>query len=311
MKRALLLVAALAWAPTVHADAFDAALARAVVEKERALDSNAPTDWEAALAAFQEVDAVRSTADVSYEIGAIAARLRADDLAFEAFERALEQELVDPPADKARAFVAAHRDEMGRVSVRGPSGAAVIVLGRRRGTLPLAHPIVVFAGTVRVTVGNDERAIAVKVGETTEIDFTPKPTAAAPPKAPAPDVPARSRDGVVPLVAGASLFVASGVTFFVSSAAMSTHRDAIAELCPPEKLDGARCYAAPADRHADWDEHRSAYLTWSAVRTASFVGLGVGALTAAWGVVRLGSAPRTPVIVARGDGLLVGFVGAF
>lgn len=299
MKRlswALVLIASVA-----HADAWDAALARAVVAKERALDSNAITDWETALQAFLEVDAERPNADVSYEIASAAVRLRADDLAFERFERALAQGLVDPAAKKARAFLAAHAQEMGRLSIVGPAGDAITVLGRARGRLPLTRPLVVFAGSVRVGHRGHEHTVSVPALGALTLDVT-DPVTSSPPPPPAVEATRSSW----PLGFGIGLFAASGITAIVATSMMSTHAGAIEDLCPPEKLDGARCYAAPADRHAAYDDHRSAYLTWRAIRIGSFVGMGVGALSALYGFHR-----RSPLIVASAEGFVLGMQGTF
>jgi hypothetical protein len=137
-------------APHAVADAFDAALARAVAAKERALEVNDPARWEEALRRFQEADAIRPSRETRYEVGVAAQQLDQYDLAVEAYEAALDMGLMGRARDKARAFVAEHAGEMARVEVRGPVGTELRISGLRRGTLPLRRPLVVFAGRLRL-----------------------------------------------------------------------------------------------------------------------------------------------------------------
>src|SRR5262249_22742324 len=50
-----------------HADAYAAALARAVSAKERALEANDPPHWEETLRLFAEADGIRSTKESKFE----------------------------------------------------------------------------------------------------------------------------------------------------------------------------------------------------------------------------------------------------
>jgi hypothetical protein len=292
MKRALVAtLAILLAAASARADAYDAALSHAIAAKEKALDSNAPSDWEDALAAMQAADAIRATAEVRYELAGIAARLHADDLAFEAYESALALGLTGAPAQKASAFLEARRHLVGRVRVRGPNGAHVLVLGRERAILPRDTPIIVFAGEVRIAarIGDQTvaRSVRVDAGQTLDLDLSPAPpppvvTASS---LPPPAAPSTSY-GPPLVVAGATTFGLGLVSVAAASIAIPHHREAIESQCPPQKLDGDRCLAAPADRIDSLSHHRSALLTWSAVRTGGMVAMGVGALVGAIGAVR-------------------------
>ena len=62
-------------------DIYRAALLRAVVAKEQALDSNLTADWVQALLRFRQADAIQATVESKYEIGVAAAQLGYDDVA--------------------------------------------------------------------------------------------------------------------------------------------------------------------------------------------------------------------------------------
>lgn len=306
---------AVAVAGGARADAYDAALAKAIGAKEAAIQSNAPADWEAALRAMHAVETVRTTRETRYEIGVIAAHLRADDLAFEAFEGAVGLGLVGPGRTTAELFLDQHRAEMGRVRVRGPAGARVVVLQRVRAVLPSSAAIVVFAGTVTVGlegVTTATRTLVVPAGTIVDVDF-------ASPSSPAALEPPRP-EGTRPwtwslVVTGGAVAGSSLAAVVLASIAIPRHRSAIVALCPPEKLDGDRCLAAPQDVRDTLVSERSALLTWSAVRTGGFVGLGLGVALATVGVVRLSSKPATaawiPVVQTATGGAYVGLQGTF
>lgn len=120
-------------------DIYRAALLRAVVAKEQALDSNLTADWEQALLRFKQADAIQGTVESKYEIGVVAARLGYDDIAVEAYEIALELGLAGTAQAKARSFVTTHAPRMARLNIRGPDGAQVFVNGVERARLPLAR----------------------------------------------------------------------------------------------------------------------------------------------------------------------------
>src|SRR5262245_32460680 len=116
-----------------EADAYGAALTRAIAAKERALDVNEPPRWEEALRLFQEAAALRGTRECAYEIGFAAERLKREDLAVESYEAALDLGLVGPPRTRAQAYVAGHAAGLARLKVRGPAGVRLRVAGIDRG----------------------------------------------------------------------------------------------------------------------------------------------------------------------------------
>lgn len=132
------------------ADAYTAALTRAIAAKERALDVNEPPRWEEALRLFQEAAALRYTRESTYEIGFAAERLARQDLAVEAYEAAIDLGLVGAPRARAQAFVAGNAAGLARLALRGPSGTRVRVAGVDRGRLPLNRPLVLFPGDIRI-----------------------------------------------------------------------------------------------------------------------------------------------------------------
>ncbi len=147
------ILCALTLARVARADEYDATFTRAIAAKERALDKNDPAAFEEALELFQQADRIRSTKEAKYELASAAARLRQDDLAVEGYAAALELGLGGTAAEKARAFVDQKRAEMATLTVTGPEGTELYVGARRRGILPLARPIVVFAGKARIRAG--------------------------------------------------------------------------------------------------------------------------------------------------------------
>jgi hypothetical protein len=132
------------------ADAYTAALTRAIAAKERALDVNEPPRWEEALRLFQEAAALRYTRESTYEIGFAAERLARQDLAVEAYEAAIDLGLVGAPRARAQAFVAGNAAGLARLALRGPAGTRVRVAGVDRGRLPLNRPLVLFPGDIRI-----------------------------------------------------------------------------------------------------------------------------------------------------------------
>jgi hypothetical protein len=320
------------------ADAYDAAMAHAIAAKEKAVDANDPSAWQEALRLFGEADAVRSTKDSKYELAFAAARLKEDDLAVEAYEASIAMGLTGKAKDKADAFVKEHAPKMARLSPQGPVGATITINGRLRGTVPVARPIVVFAGDVHVTVSDGKGTtiqddLVTKPGETLPVDWSTKlapkktePTTGAITVAPRKDkeVPveddgAAARNlGWTLLVAGGSIAIAGGITTVVAGSSLSTRRESLVENCMV--LSGSdNCPTAKPDRQADAKSDVDAIATWKGVRTAGLVALGAGGTLAVVGIVRLLTAPKAPAtnaaVVPRVDvsnaGFSFGFSGAF
>ncbi len=294
-----------------RADEYDAAFTRAIAAKERALDTNDPASWQAAVDLFVEADRIRATKESKYELGAAASRLKQDDLAVEAFEVALSLGLEGPAADKARAFVAEHGKAMGRVEARGPSGSDLWVAGRWRGSLPLGRPLVVFPGKrrfeLRAAGDRTEREVGVTAGTTVVVDFTTERTST--PSVPGPRVDDRprpeppARDDTLAwtlTLGGTGVTVIGAVAMGLSFANLGAHRDRLADLCATPNGVDACAAAKPGKKEAAQSEVDS-IATWKAVRTGSYIGVGVGVAAAGAGLVMLLSrppskgAPRTAV----------------
>lgn len=315
----LALLSVTAIAPPSFADAYDAAMARAVAAKEKAVDSNDPSAWDEALRLFEEADALKSTKDSKYELAGAAARLKEDDIAVEAYEEAIKLGLSGKAKEKAQAFITAHVAQMGRLEVKGPAGAALTIGARKRGTLPRA-PLVVFAGTVKVRAVHNgvsvEDSAVLKEGATASIDLAPKfeaavappptasakpaPTAAPPlegsPTVPLSDTGAGARAlGWSLIIGGGALVVASGVGLFVSTSGLSSRRDSLNDHCSvPTTGDPDQCSVPKLGQEAAAQSDNDAIATWKGVRTASYVTGGVGVMILTVGVVRLFTAPKPP-----------------
>lgn len=318
--RALLPLVLLLWSAPALADEYDAAFTRAIAAKERALDTNDPASWQAAIDLFAEADRIRATKESKYELGAAAARLKQDDVAVEAYEAALGLGLEGAAADKARAFIADHERAMGRVDVRGPEGAEIWLAARWRGTLPLGKPLVVFAGKRRIELRaggeRDQRELMVTAGALALADFTASPSAGpqvpAPPswqppgpEAPRPEPPPPDRAlGWTLTVGGASLALLGGASALVAGSNVSAHRDRLTDLCAVRSGTDGCAEAKPGQKLAAQDEVDS-IATWKAVRTGGYVGLGAGVLATGVGIALLVSKPmprRTTLTLVPGWG---------
>ena len=186
LRVSLFVALSLLFSCPAHADAYEAAIARAVVEKERALDSNDPVSWELALSRFLEVRSIEETKEAMYELGFVASKLRQDDLAVESYEVALALGLSGAPQRKATEFLALHSGNMTRLDVRGPARTVLFVAGRQRGILPLARPLVLFPGTVllRAEMVDDqrvERRLVLETGASISLSLAPDDVSAPAP----------------------------------------------------------------------------------------------------------------------------------
>jgi hypothetical protein len=337
---ALTLVAVLSvssFAPLGFADAYDAAMARAVAAKEKAVDSNDPSAWDEALRLFLEADAIKSTKDSKYELGGAAARLKEDDLAYESYEAAIALGLSGKAKEKAQAFLKSTKG-IGHVDVKGPAGADITVGARHRGVLPHA-PFVVFAGSVKIKATSNgqtvERSVQVKESGTEPVDltadFAPKTTTTtsatttttATTTAPPPDVP-KGASSTVPLadtgagartlgwsmiVGGGVLLAAGGVGYLVASGGVKSGLNELDQKCQDRySHDPDQCQTPKVASDAGKLETTNANIrTWKGVRTASLVTGGVGLVVLGIGIVRLATAPSPPKASAWTPRLDVGF----
>jgi hypothetical protein len=293
-----------------RADAWESAMAAGAAAKERALDSNSPADWNEALDDFLQADALRETKESKYELAFAASHVKADDLACEAYERALELGLTGPARETARAFVAEHAPAMARVTVIGPAGATVHVSGRNRGVLPLKAPLVLFAGAVklRVTTASgetSEHALELKAGETRSLDVSPpKPTPAKP--APPPPAPLRDEGGRTlawtATIAGASLVVVGATFYVIAQKTIADRRIDLDTHCQTRLAsDPDQCTQVYYGDDANVSRVQQAgddILTFKAVRTASVISMSVGAIATAFGVGWLSAHPSSSTVVS-------------
>jgi hypothetical protein len=311
-----------------HAEAQDiyrAALLRAVVAKEQALDSNLTADWEQALLRFKQADAIQGTVESKYEIGVAAARLGYDDVAVEAYEHALELGLAGTAQAKARSFVSTHASQMARLIIRGSDGTEVFVEGVERARLPLARPIVVLAGStvLEAVTETDEhitRNLSLTAGqvETVQLassisglpaipsvlDATPNPILPKNLKAPlgnnGPESQSRQssqiawrRTGWILLGEGATVSLISLVLVPISGKKIDDGRRALAKVCAVQVNGPDSCAHAMTGLQGEAQSDSDSIATWKAVRTGSWVGIGTGVVAAMTGVAILILSDRT------------------
>ena len=321
------LLLSLALCRVAQADAYDASLARALAAKERALDTNSPSDWEQALDRLFETEAVKKNSVTRYEIGVAASRLREDALAVEAYADALELGLAGSAADKAREFISAHRPALAELAVRGPAGTELWIEQRPRGVLPLDQPRLMFAGRSRIRARTPagktlERDVNAKSGERVTLDLdrelgarqnAPEPVRAPEKQSSSPpvrDTASGPRLGSVLLVGGGALAVAGGATVILAVLSLDSHRDELAKVCAlPDGSDA--CAATTAGNVEAAQSEVDAIASWKTARTVGFVGLGIGVAVAVGGIVELvtGSPPKKsgwrPGISTAESGLVV------
>jgi len=350
---ASLLVSATARArPTADADAYTAALTRAIAAKERALDVNEPPRWEEALRLFQEAAALRYTRESTYEIGFAAERLARQDLAVEAYEAAIDLGLVGAPRARAQAFVAANAAGLARLALRGPAGTRVRVAGVDRGRLPLNRPLVLFPGDIRIDLV-DAAGVPANIGvrlqaghldvldlaRTPPVTVAPEHVEQRPPPPPPPPPPevrvapaepaprppiaaytAPEPGGPRPLtepptapprdaepeasmrgwwVASVGVVVAavSVALIPISSGRIADDREALVNECEPPVMNDT-CTALNGHKAAAQSLSDS-IATWKAVRTGAYIGIGVGVVTAATGLILRNSDQATAATGAR------------
>jgi hypothetical protein len=309
----LLAVGSLLMAAQAGADAYDAALARAIAAKERALDRNDPASWEDALHRFEEAARIRPTKEAKYELALAASQLRQDDLAVESYEAAVALGLEGSPLDKARAYLDEKAAAMGRVSIAGPPGTVIRVAQRQR-TLPLERAMVLFPGSyaLRWTVQGREstRSVRIVAGEALTIDLESAHEGSSPP------VGAGDRDRkdsvqpdrVLPWTlvgSGAGLVVVGGATVLGASLMLSSNRDGLKEVCA--QLDGRdSCAFSYVGKQQEAQSKVDGIATAKAFRTGGWVGVGLGAGLAAVGGVLLltDSGSETSVSIVPLPGLM-------
>jgi hypothetical protein len=307
-------------ASSARADAYAAALARAIAAKEQALDNNDPESWQAALRLFFEADALRETKEGKYELAYAAARLRQDDLAVEAYEDALALGLSGAAAAKAREFVANHRGELAEIEVSGPHGVSLHVGTQPRGELPLRRALLVFPGRTTLTARRPDGASVIhnvelepKGRTRVSVAFPPDelpaaPTGqppAAPPRTRLPTNPATQGPRPLPPSApdpgraqhasvsslpkqalfwgGTGLAVSSAVVWGFSAVGLDNARQRLDAACPAH--EGDRCARTSAGEQRNAQDAVDGIATYKAVRIGAYVGLGTGATLALLGLL--------------------------
>ncbi len=309
-----LAVAAFAATAPARADAYEAALTRAVAAKEQALDANDPVSWETALSRFLEVRAIAETDEAMYELGLVATRLHQDDLAVEAYAAALELGLSGEPRAKAQAFVDAAAGRMASLTVEGPPGTVVLVAGRPRGVLPMKRPLTLFPGRVvlsarladgrplehRVVLAEgdaasvrlEEPALLASAGEPAEpgargehplpsvVVSDPPPPAPSSASQPASSTVATSS---VLLWTGGALVALSAVAVPLASLRIGGARDELSRNCPEPSDDACPGGTEPENQVAA-QRAVDDIATYKWVRTGAWIGAGVGVAVFATGL---------------------------
>jgi len=295
-------------------DAYDAALRRAVAQKERALDHNTPDQWESALRLFIAADRVKQTKECKFELGYAAEQMQQHDVALGAYEAALRLGLSGSAASHAESFVQAQAPTFGRLDVRGEAGAEVWVGGYQRGVLPLSGALPVFPGQGAVQLvtpkATTRLAFDVAAGQIVVVEAPPPvplaapaaavaaapaepksspPASAPPPEAPPPSQQAGDSYAVLgwSLAAGGAVVAGVGVTFAALAPGMIQQgRTDLGRYCAvPQGADA--CETANAGQIVQAQDAVNSIATWKSLETVGWVGVGVGAAALTTGVLVL------------------------
>ena len=187
---------------------------------------------EKALEAFEEVDRLRPTWKILYNIGQCRAVLKRYGRAIEAFEQYLAEGGDDVPSarrDEVLSELRRMKEMVGALEVKAPSGALVIVDGEERGHAPLPGRIRLVAGvdhTVVVKKGDDvllNRNVRIGGGESIVIEAgaiqeTPVEKGSEPTAAPASDEKSRVLPVLVGISAGLAVVAGGmGTGFWVAA----------------------------------------------------------------------------------------------
>jgi hypothetical protein len=311
-----------------HADAYDAAISRGIVARDLAIDTNDPAKWNEALQAFDDAIAIRDTKEAQFEKARTARHLHADDIAFAAYEASLVLGLGGKAKDEAEKFLADNASKMARIVVKAPAGATVFIAAHRRGLLPLAQPIVVFAGAVRVRVQTTDGRTAEKdatttVGATSIVDLTTEFAALTPKTivqvAPTIDRGPSLRLGRGLIISGSALAVVGFGTYFIAAYQVGKRREDLAQHCFTLASPDV-CTDAEAGNLSAAQADSDAIARYKNLRLAGAITGSVGVAVAIAGLVRLVTTPPegaktetafTPELVPRPGGFVMGLQGAF
>ena len=295
MRRAVAILAVMAFTAVARADDFDASMATAAAAKEKALDQNDAASWLAAYKAFEAADAIRSTKESKYELATAATKLKADDVAYQAYEDAIALGLDGPGKVTAQTFLDAHATTVARLMVKGPEGAEVSVGGRVRGKLPMARSIVVFAGKITVRVGDRTETITTEPGKESTLDVAAAKKVEPPPPPPPPEkkpieVAPQPRGGLGFVIAGGAVIAVGVAGYIVSQATIDARRESLNTTC---------VYDHPRDYCVDtWPERvqfaqsdGDAIASWKVIRAVSVATAIVGVGLTTYGIIKLTAAP--------------------
>lgn len=338
---ALLFTACFAVIRLAHAeDEYRAALLRAMVAKEQALDSHSSSDWEETLRRLQQADAIKATAEATYEIAYAEAELGRSDIAVETYERALALGLTGTAADKARSFVAEQKLKLARVEVFGEPGSRVRMRGVKRGELPLTRPLYVLPGTLNlelITPANRhfERQLMLIAGDLETVHFETETVGASAatrslvlPPAPASNPSAEPSNtastfsprqtGWLLVGTGTTLGVLGAVFIPISGKLVNERRQALAAACEVQLSGPDSCAHAKPGRQSEAQSASNSSATWEMVRDTSWVATAVGLTAATTGAILLVSSkantksrPVAPRVTLGKGALEISIVSVF
>jgi len=157
--------------------------------------------------AFREADRIKPSWKIHYNIGQSEAAAGRYGLAIEAFERYLAEGRDEIPTDR-KDYVLKELERLrmmvGRVEVRAPDGAEVIIDGVARGKAPFSAPLLVTLGKEQEVVVTDQgkeilRTTVIVHGDMTAVVDANRPEPAAEEPKPAMESRPRKDQGLDPL----------------------------------------------------------------------------------------------------------------
>lgn len=279
-------------AGTAHADAYDAAVRDGVTARDRARETLDQADWRRAYEHFRRALALSPTSDARFEMAEAAAGMRLIAIAYDHYERALEQGLSGLAAARAQAFIEAHRRDVAHLVLDPPAGSSVYVNSRLREVVA-GHSMAVPVGAVTIRVDLPGYASWRKnlwtlqaVRHRVRVSLVPL----------VPGTAARHEDQsdgprwVAPtLWTGGTLLIAGAATTLATTVLLSGARQDLADHC--DVLEAGRCRAATLRNHAAAQDAADRVETFQSVRWIAVPAmlLGAAAVGAALTLPHLGS----------------------
>ena len=126
------------------------ALLRALVAKDKALDSDTAENWAETLRLLRTADAIQTVAVTKYEIALAAAELGQTDVAVENYEAGLNLGLPEKASDRARDYIVSHVSQLAQLQIDGPAETQILLRGVVRARLPRSQFINVAPGSVEL-----------------------------------------------------------------------------------------------------------------------------------------------------------------